>query len=159
MLALALLGTAAAQTAPAAADGFTPKWVESSLHEVGLGYRPNSIVFTPALAAEVKKAPGDLAAPHYGSYHDKGLEVLGISLDKEGMAEKLAACTTKKGMPWPQVYDGGFWSAGVAKAYEIHAIPHMLLVDGDTGIILANKTIRGEALAPAIEKALAYKKN
>ena len=34
----------------------------------------------------------------------------------------------------------------------------MLLVDGDTGVILAGKDIRGEALAPAIEKALAARK-
>lgn len=94
----------------------------------------------------------------YTKYHDQGLEVLGISLDKEGMGQKLAEYTAKKGMPWPQVYDGKFWNAAVAKTYEIHSIPHMILIDGDTGIILANKAIRGEALAPAIEKALAAKK-
>jgi hypothetical protein len=33
----------------------------------------------------------------------------------------------------------------------------MLLVDGDTGIILANKDIRGDRLAPAIAKALGSK--
>jgi hypothetical protein len=61
-------------------------------------------------------------------------------------------------MPWPQVYDGKFWAAEVAKLYGIQAIPHTVLVDGDTGVILADK-VRGEALAPAIEKALAAKKN
>ncbi|MEX1115298.1 MAG: hypothetical protein WEB53_08605 [Akkermansiaceae bacterium] len=40
---------------------------------------------------------------------------------------------------------------------RIRSIPHMILVDGDTGTILANKTIRGPALAAAIEKALAAK--
>ena len=40
----------------------------------------------------------------------------------------------------------------------VRGIPHMLLVDGDTGLVLANKTIRGAALAPAIEKGLAGKK-
>jgi hypothetical protein len=33
----------------------------------------------------------------------------------------------------------------------------MILIDGDTGTILANKSIRGPALAAAIEKALADK--
>jgi peroxiredoxin len=94
----------------------------------------------------------------YGKFHDSGLEVLGISLDKAEWETKLADFTQKKNMPWPQVYDGKFWAAEVAKLYGIQAIPHTVLVDGDTGVILADK-VRGEALAPAIEKALAAKKN
>jgi peroxiredoxin len=95
----------------------------------------------------------------YTDYHDKGLEVLGISLDAANAEEKLTAFTKKKNMPWPQVYDGKYWNAEVAKLYGIQAIPHMLLVDGDTGLILADSDIRGEALAPAVEKALAARKN
>jgi peroxiredoxin len=94
----------------------------------------------------------------YGKYHDQGLEVLGISLDKEDWEQKLADFTKKKDMPWPQVYDGKFWSAAVAKLYGINGIPHMILVDGNTGVILADTDIRGDALAPAIEKALAAMK-
>jgi peroxiredoxin len=94
----------------------------------------------------------------YGKYHEQGLEVLGISLDREDWEEKLAEFTRKKNMPWPQVYDGKFWGAEVAKLYGIDSIPHMLLVDGETGVILADKTIRGEKLAPAIEEALAARK-
>ena len=93
----------------------------------------------------------------YGKFHDSGLEVLGISLDKAEWETKLADFTQKKSMPWPQVYDGKFWAAEVAKFYGIRSIPHMVLVDGDSGVILADK-IRGEGLAPAIEKALAAKK-
>lgn len=54
-------------------------------------------------------------------------------------------------MPWQQVYDGKYWNAEVARLYGIESIPHMLLVDGDTGKVLANKALRGESLAPAIE--------
>ncbi len=94
---------------------------------------------------------------NYGTFHDRGLEVLGVSLDKAEWETKLGDFTKKKSMPWPQVYDGKFWDAAVAKLYGIQSIPHMVLVDGDTGLILADK-IRGETLAPAIEKALAGKK-
>jgi peroxiredoxin len=94
----------------------------------------------------------------YKQYHAQGLEILGISLDREDMAAKLAEFTAKRDMPWPQVYDGKFWQAEVAKLYGIRSIPHMLLVDGDSGRIVANKNIRGEALAPAIEAALAARK-
>ena len=62
-------------------------------------------------------------------------------------------------MPWPQIYDGKFWQASLAQTYEIHSIPRPILVDGDTGLILAEGTeARGRHLAPAIEKALAAKK-
>lgn len=94
----------------------------------------------------------------YEMYHAQGLEILGVSLDQAGAAEKLAAFTKEKGMSWPQVYDGKFWSAETAKLYGIRAIPHMLLVDGTTGTILADNDIRGARLAPAIEKALAGRK-
>ena len=94
----------------------------------------------------------------YEKFHDQGMEVLGISLDKENYEQKLNDFIQKKNMPWPQVYDGQYWGASVAVTYSIHAIPHMILVDGDTGRVIANETIRGEALAPAIEKALADKK-
>lgn len=46
-------------------------------------------------------------------------------------------------MPWPQVYDGNYWQADVAKLYGIRSIHHMLLVDGDTSEVIANKAIRG----------------
>ncbi len=94
----------------------------------------------------------------FGKYHAEGLEILGVSLDREGTEQKVADFTKQKGMPWPQVYDGKFWQAEVAKIYGIHSIPHMLLVDGDTGVIIADTDIRGPKLAPAIEKALAGKK-
>jgi hypothetical protein len=62
-------------------------------------------------------------------------------------------------MPWPQVYDGKFWSAAVAVQYGVHSIPQPLLVDGDTGIILATGSeARGKNLDSAIKKALAAKK-
>lgn len=94
----------------------------------------------------------------YEKYHEQGLEVLGISLDREGADKLLADFTKRKKMPWPQVYDSKGWSAEIAKLYGIRAIPHMLLVDGSTGLIVANKDLRGEALAPAIETALAARK-
>ena len=105
----------------------------------------------------VAEIPNVVAA--YEKYHARGMEVLGISLDQEHAAEKLATFTSDKHMPWPQVYDGKFWSAQVATLFGIRAIPHMILIDGDTGVILADKDIRGAQLAPAIEKALAARKS
>ena len=95
---------------------------------------------------------------NYTKYHDKGFEVLGISLDKEKFAEKLATFTKDKKMPWPQIYDGKFWSAEIGQLYGVEGIPFMLIVDGDSGEILASN-VRGEQLGVALEKALAKKKS
>jgi thiol-disulfide isomerase/thioredoxin len=93
---------------------------------------------------------------NYNKYHEKGFEILGVTLDKQGAAEKIKSVGRDKGMKWSQVYDGGFWDARIAKLYEIHSIPKAYLVDGDTGKILSTE-IRGDDLGPAIEKALAEK--
>ena len=94
----------------------------------------------------------------YEKFHSAGFEVLGISLDQKDAADKLAKFTDEKKMPWPQVYDGKFWSAEVAKLYHIRSIPSAFLVDGDTGKIIASGgDLRGERLAASIEKALPKK--
>jgi thiol-disulfide isomerase/thioredoxin len=95
----------------------------------------------------------------YNAYHDKGFEILGISLDNAQTINNITKVTSEKGMTWDQVADGKYWDAAVAKLYGIQAIPAAFIVDGDTGKILAEgDAIRGEALAPAIQKALAQRK-
>jgi peroxiredoxin len=92
----------------------------------------------------------------YAQFHAKGFEVLGVSLDQANASEMLAKFTKDNNMTWPEVYDGQYWKAAVAKTYSINSIPHAFLVDGDTGKIVAEGAeLRGENLAPAIEKALA----
>jgi peroxiredoxin len=95
----------------------------------------------------------------YEKYHPQGLEILGIDLDQYGLEEKLAAFMKKENMTWPQVYDGKFMNTEVNRLYGTLIPPHRVLVDGDTGVILANMAaIRGEKLDAAIEEALAAKK-
>jgi peroxiredoxin len=95
----------------------------------------------------------------YEKYHPQGFEVLGVSLDQADAGAKLAQFAKDHKMPWPQIYDGKYWKADLAVKYGIHSIPRPILVDGDTGIILAEgPDARGHQLAPAIEKGLAAKK-
>ncbi len=99
-----------------------------------------------------------IVAQTYQAYHSKGFEILGISLDQANQLQTLNAFTRQFGMPWPEVYDGGFWNAEIAKLYGIDAIPMAYLIDGDTGKILAmGDDIRGNGLAGAIEQALESK--
>lgn len=93
----------------------------------------------------------------YQKFHDKGFEVLGISLDRPGDDKKLAAFTKDKNMPWPQVFDGKYWQAEVAQLYGVRSIPTAYLVDGDTGLVIANSGLRGSQLEKTVADALAKK--
>jgi peroxiredoxin len=92
----------------------------------------------------------------YEKYHAKGLEILGVSLDQANATEKLAQFTKENHMPWPEIYDGKYWSSSIAQLYYIESIPHPFLVDGNTGTIVAEgDELRGESLSDTVEKALA----
>lgn len=88
----------------------------------------------------------------------RGFAVLGVSLDAKNSEAKMASTASRLGMDWPSVYDGGHWSARVAKLYEIASIPAAYLVDGDTGKVLAvGEDVRGAKLAATIERELKAK--
>lgn len=93
----------------------------------------------------------------YQKFHGQGFEILGISLDRAGDEKKLADFTKSKNMPWPQVFDGKYWQAEVAQTYGVRSIPTAYLVDGDTGMVIANTGLRGAALEKTIADALAKK--
>lgn len=94
----------------------------------------------------------------YEDHHDNGFEVLGVSFDRDGMKEKLAAFTKKNEMPWPQIYEGKYWETSLGEIYDVSSIPFVLLVDGDTGEILATREkLRGPGLSDFIAKSLANK--
>jgi len=94
----------------------------------------------------------------YADHHDKGYEILGISFDQQGMEEKLKTFTTDNSMPWRQIYEGKYWNTTLGEQYDVTGIPFVLLVDGDTGEILATEeNLRGSGLSEFIGKALAKK--
>jgi len=149
-------GFAAGQKAPA----FTAKTTDGTPVVFPQAYKGKVVLldfwatWCPPCRAEVPKV---VAA--YQRFHDQGFEVLGVSLDRRGQGPQLLAFAKESNMTWPQIYDGGYWQAALAERYGIRSIPRPILVDGDTGIILAEgSNVRGTRLAPAIEKALAAKK-
>ena len=86
----------------------------------------------------------------YEKYHDQGFEIVGISFDfKE---EPLHRFIEKRGMPWPQYYDGKAWSNPYSLNYGICGIPTMWLVD-KKGIL--REVNAGDNLTAKIEKLLA----
>lgn len=97
----------------------------------------------------VAEMPNVIAA--YETYHEKGFEVVGISLDQDKSA--LEAFITDKKMPWPQYFDGKGWENELAQHFGISGIPATFLV-GKGGKIVASN-LHGPELEAAIEKALA----
>jgi thiol-disulfide isomerase/thioredoxin len=94
----------------------------------------------------------------YADWHEKGFEVLGISFDDKDMAEKIAAFTKEQEMPWAQIYEGKVWNTTVGEMYDVSGIPFVLLVDGDSGEILATaRDLRGPGLSEFIGNLLAKK--
>lgn len=95
----------------------------------------------------------------YSDWNGKGFEVLGISFDNEGQKEKVEEFLKKKELPWKQIYEGKGWKTKLGEQYDVSAIPFVLLVDGDTGEILAtSRELRGPGLSKFIGEQLDKKK-
>ena len=87
----------------------------------------------------------------YADYKDRGLGIVGVSLDKDKDAWLNAIKTLK--LPWPQMSDLKYWDNAAAKAFNINSIPHTVVVD-QKGKIL-RRGLRGEELKQFVESELA----
>ena len=83
----------------------------------------------------------------YNRYHDKGFEVLGVSLDRS--KDQWVKAIADDRLSWLHISDLGFWNSSVVPIYNVTSIPKTYLIDQD-GRILA-KNLRG----PALESKLA----
>ncbi|ACB75378.1 TlpA family protein disulfide reductase [Opitutus terrae] len=96
----------------------------------------------------VAELPNVLAA--YGKYHDKGFEIVGISLDRS--EDALKKFIAEKQMTWPQYFDGKAWDSKLGRQYGITSIPATFLLDRDGKIIA--RDLRGKELEAELAKAL-----
>ena len=87
----------------------------------------------------------------YEMFHAKGLEIVGVSLDKN-KASWLAA-VEQTGQKWPQMSDLKGWECEGAALYGIQSIPANVLIN-EQGEIVA-RDLRGDALLKEIESRLA----
>jgi thiol-disulfide isomerase/thioredoxin len=114
-----------------------------------------------------------LVVSTYEKWNSQGFEVLGISLDRlvtekdvqdaEAKGAKrlptrmdahiLKNWVQEQAMPWPQIYDGGYWKAAIAQEFAVHSIPFTMLVDRKG--VIRYKKIRGEELTKAVEALMA----
>ncbi len=86
----------------------------------------------------------------YRKYHDKGLEIVGISLDND--RERWYSGVQTDSLQWTQLSSLQRWECPVAKAYNIHWIPTLVLIDRE-GRIVARR-LEGEELESKIRSLL-----
>lgn len=87
-----------------------------------------------------KENPNVVAA--YQIYHDKGFEILGVSLDssKDAWLKAIA----KDGLKWTHVSDLKGWKNTAAAIYGVKSVPASFLIGPDGKVI--GKDLRGAAL-------------
>jgi len=83
----------------------------------------------------------------YTKFHERGFEIIGISLDEN--SEALARFTKAQGMSWPQYLDE---NKKVSQRFEIDGVPTMWLLNKQG--VIANLNARTD-LAGSVEKLLA----
>lgn len=88
----------------------------------------------------------------YAEYHDKGFEVIGISLDSEKDRAKFKELVAKEGVVWPQRFEGKGWNDSLALEYTITGIPAMFLLGKDGKLVSTNA--RGEKLGAEVRRLL-----
>lgn len=83
----------------------------------------------------------------YEKYHDKGFDVIGVSLDEDETV--LREFIAEKEIPWRQILDGGGFDGTFAKQYGVHSIPAPFLVDRE------GKVISVKARGPLLDELVA----
>ena len=78
-----------------------------------------------------REMPNVVAA--YEKFHEKGLDIVGVSLD--GQRAPWVEAIEKLKMPWVHLSDLKGWESLVTKVYKINAIPDNLLIDPQGKIV------------------------
>lgn len=86
----------------------------------------------------------------YDTYHTKGLEIIGVSLDQDEHSWK--SCIGELHLTWPQLSNLRGFDDPCVTYYAIEGIPHIILLD-QQGTIIA-KDLRGKELELKMQELL-----
>lgn len=87
----------------------------------------------------------------YNEFHAKGLNIIGVSLDKD--AAKWKEAITKDKLAWPQISNLKYWDEPIRVTYGVESIPATFLLDAN-GTVVA-KDLTGAALKAKVAELLA----
>ncbi|MGY0392181.1 redoxin domain-containing protein [Bizionia sp. KMM 8389] len=92
----------------------------------------------------------------YNKYHEKGLEIIGVSLDgnprQANAKDEWIAAIEKDNLTWHHVSNLNYFNDPVAKLYNIESIPATFILDSEGKIIAKN--LRGPALEAKMAELL-----
>lgn len=86
----------------------------------------------------------------YARYHEKGFEIIGVSLDSAADRGKLERFAASRKIGWPQHFDGKGRRNTYAVQYGIKSIPTKILLDREGRVV--NPRLQLKELAPALER-------
>lgn len=88
----------------------------------------------------------------YDEYHDRGFDVVGISLDND--ASELKQFLKREEIQWPILFDSdpdhSGWENRLAQKYEVHSIPFTALIDREGKVVTLSA--RGERLGKRVRE-------
>ena len=88
----------------------------------------------------------------FAAYHDKGFEIVGVSLDSERDRQKFIDLVAREGTTWPQRFTGQGWGDPLVKEYTISGIPAMFLLDQEGRLVSTDA--RGPRLEAEVRRLL-----
>ena len=86
----------------------------------------------------------------YEEFHDKGLEIIGVSLDTNRAAWLKAI--EKDGLQWINVSSLKGWKCDIVSLYSVKGIPALFVLDEDNNIIATG--LKGEQLRAFVQERL-----
>lgn len=86
----------------------------------------------------------------YNDYHDKGLNVLGVSIDEE--KGEWEEAIKGFGMEWDNISNLSKWEDPIVGLYNVRSVPYNFLVDKEGNIVA--KDLQGEDLRKKMEELL-----
>ncbi|MDA7979974.1 MAG: TlpA family protein disulfide reductase [Pirellulales bacterium] len=94
---------------------------------------------------------------NYEKYHEKGLEIVGISLDEAKKQAAVAKFIEERGINWVNLFssdpEATGWTHPLATKYGVNAIPATFLIDREGNIMAMD--VRGEQLGAKLEEVFA----
>lgn len=91
---------------------------------------------------------------NYRLFHDKGFDIVGISMDND--RAPVEQYMEQSGIPWPTLFQENpsarGWDHPVAEKYAINAIPRLILVDQQGNVVSMNA--RGRQLTAELQRLL-----